>query len=93
MVGPIRPRRPCGRLVGLHLDDPGGGAGCADPGEAGRRVVQARRADVVGVTYLALKPGHSDSGGERATEAPDGGPGRTGGPGRGAGTVALLGEV
>jgi hypothetical protein len=34
------PRRLRRRLVGLHVDDPGRGEGRADPGEAGRRVVQ-----------------------------------------------------
>ena len=34
------------------MDDPGRGQGRVDPGEAGRRVVQARGEDVVGVTHL-----------------------------------------
>ena len=38
----LRPRRLRRRLVGLHVDDPGRGAGRADPGEAGRRVEPAR---------------------------------------------------
>jgi hypothetical protein len=38
----LHPRRLRRRLVGLHVDDPGRGAGRADPGEAGRRVVPAR---------------------------------------------------
>jgi hypothetical protein len=38
----LRPLRLRCRLVGLHVDDPGRGEGRADPGEAGRSVVQAR---------------------------------------------------
>jgi hypothetical protein len=45
----LRPRGLRRRLVGLHVDDPGRGERRADPGEAGRRVAQARREDVVGV--------------------------------------------
>jgi hypothetical protein len=38
---------------GYDLRDPGRGEGRADPGEAGRRVAQARREDVVGVIATA----------------------------------------
>jgi hypothetical protein len=34
------------RLVGVHVDDPGRGEGRADPGEASRRVVPARREEL-----------------------------------------------